>query len=243
MTEVAAAGDSLDESLRAKVENLLQKLSTDDKGKPDAKSGTNTAQDAEALAAQKLNAEVGTKIAEGRRLHETDPDKAIAIYEKTAQAVQASGLSPELTRPMVRRLEVAIELAKKDKVDFERKMQDKQLRAEIEMKRLRILEADKAKKIRMKELMDKATTAYAEGELCRVPRPSPSGPWRSIPTSWPRRCWSSRPRRNGASSKTSKTGTTRKKALSRRSRESTWRRSPIRKSSSGTSSSPRTSRT
>ena len=77
--------------------------------------------------------------------------------------MQASGLSPDLTRPMVRRLEVAIELAKKDKVAFEVKMQDKQLRAEIELKRLRILEADKAKKVRMKELMDKAMTAYAEG--------------------------------------------------------------------------------
>ena len=146
LTEVAAAGDSLDEGMRAKVDNLLQKLSTDDKGKADGKSGTRTAQDAEALAAQKLNAEVGTKIAEGRRLHETDPDKAIAIYEKTVQAVQASGLSPDLTRPMVRRLEVAIEMATKDKVAFEAKMQDKKLRAEIEMKRLRILEADKAKK-------------------------------------------------------------------------------------------------
>ena len=136
---------------------------TDEKGKPDGKSSTHAAQDAEALAAQKLNAEVGTKIAEGRRLHETDPDKAIAIYEKTVQAVQAAGLSPDLTRPMVRRLEVAIELATKDKVAFEAKMQDKQLRAEIEMKRLRILEADKAKKMRMKDLMDKAITAYAEG--------------------------------------------------------------------------------
>ena len=78
--------------------------------------------------------------------------------------MQASGLSPDLTRPMVRRLEVAIELAKKDKVEFERKMADKQLRAEIEMKRLRILEADKAKKAKMKDLMDKAMTAYAEGK-------------------------------------------------------------------------------
>jgi len=163
LKEVAAAGDSLDDNLRAKVEGLLQKLSTDDKGKPEAKSGTNAAQDAEALAAQRLNAEVGTKIAEGRRLHETDPDKAIALYEQTVQAVQAAGLSPDLSRPMVRRLEVAIEIAKKDKVEFERKMQDKQLRAEIETKRLRILEADKAKKTRMKELMDKAMKAYAEG--------------------------------------------------------------------------------
>ena len=119
--------------------------------------------DAEALAAQKLNAEVGTKIAEARRLQETDPEKAIAIYEQTMKAVKASGLSPNLMRPMVRRLEVAIELAKKDKVAFEVKMQDKQQRAEIELKRLRILEADKAKKGRMKELMDKAQAAYAEG--------------------------------------------------------------------------------
>ena len=128
MTEVSAAGESLDESLRAKVENLLAKLQ-DEKAKPDGKASTKNVQDAEALAAKKLNAEVGTKIGEGRRLHETDPDKAIAIYEQSIQAVQASGLSPDLTRPMVRRLEVAIEIAKKDKVDFERKMADKQLRA------------------------------------------------------------------------------------------------------------------
>ena len=42
------------------------------------------------------------------------------------KAVKASGLSPNLMRPMVRRLEVALELAKKDKVAFEAKMQDKQ---------------------------------------------------------------------------------------------------------------------
>ena len=65
---------------------------------------------------------------------------------------------------MIRRLEVATEMAKKDKVEFERKMQDKKLRAEIELKRLRILEADKAKKIRLGELMDKATTAMAVGK-------------------------------------------------------------------------------
>src|SRR5262249_54192224 len=89
--------------------------------------------------------------------------KAIDIYEQTMKAVKASGLSPSLMRPMVRRLEVAVELAKKDKVAFEAKMQDKQHRAEIELKRLRILEADKAKQSRMKELMDKAQAAYAAG--------------------------------------------------------------------------------
>ena len=243
LTEVAAAGDSLDDSMRAKVENLLQKLSTDEKGKPDGKSGTHAAQDAEALAAQKLNAEVGTKIAEGRRLHETDPDKAIAIYEKTVQAVQAAGLSPDLTRPMVRRLEVAIELAKKDKVAFEVKMQDKQLRAEIEMKRLRILEADKAKKVRMKDLMDKAHHRLCRGQLRRVRGLRQAGhggrsqragrldaglqgqDGTAVQARPPEQERQGRGRRHG------------------RSREWTWRRSPIRKSRCGTSSSPRTSRT
>ena len=41
-------------------------------------STVDAAQDAETLAAQKLNAEVGTKIAEARRFHEIDPDKALA---------------------------------------------------------------------------------------------------------------------------------------------------------------------
>ena len=41
-----------------------------------------TRSDAEALDAQKLNAEVGTKIAEARRLLETDPEKGIAILRE-----------------------------------------------------------------------------------------------------------------------------------------------------------------
>ena len=168
LTEVAAAGASLDENLLTKVQELLKKLSADDKaGSPKGTAvvgeKSSVIPDAEALAAQKLNAEVGTKIAEARRLQETDPDKAIAIYEQTMKAVKSSGLSPNLMRPMLRRLEVALELAKKDKTAFEVKMQNKQERAEIELKRLRILEADKAKKARLKEFMDKAQGAYAEG--------------------------------------------------------------------------------
>jgi type II secretory pathway component GspD/PulD (secretin) len=166
LVEVSAAGTSLDESLQSKVQELLKKLPADEKSAPKGKAvvgeKSSVIPDAEALAAQKLNAEVGTKIAEARRLQETDPDKAIAIYEQTMKGVKASGLSPNLMRPMVRRLEVALELAKKDKIAFEAKMQEKGQRAEIELKRLRILEADKAKKARMKELMDKAQAAYAE---------------------------------------------------------------------------------
>jgi type II secretory pathway component GspD/PulD (secretin)/uncharacterized protein YigA (DUF484 family) len=168
LTEVSTAGASLDEGLQAKVLELLKKLPADAKGKATFGEKTPVIPDAEALAAQKLNAEVGTKIAEARRLQETDPDKAISIYEQTMKAVKASGLTPSLMRPMVRRLEVALELAKKDKVAFEAKMQDKTQRAEIELKRLRILEADKAKKSRMKQLMDKAQAAYAEGNYVQA---------------------------------------------------------------------------
>ena len=104
LTEVAAAGASLDENLLAKVQELLKKLPADDKtGGPKGKAvvgeKSTVIPDAEALAAQKLNAEVGTKIAEARRLQETDPDKAIAIYQQTMKAVKASGLSPNLMRP------------------------------------------------------------------------------------------------------------------------------------------------
>ena len=164
LTEVAAAGDSLDQGLRTKVQGLLQKLASSAGQKPGTASTVDAAQDAETIAAQKLNAEVGTKIAEARRYHETDPDKALGIYQKSIQAVQGSGLPPELTRPMVRRLEVATELAKKDKAVYLTKMSDKKQRDELELKRLRILEADGAKKGRVNDLMQKAAEEMAAGK-------------------------------------------------------------------------------
>ena len=78
--------------------------------------------------------------------------------------MKAAEIPEALARTMIRRLEVAIELAKKDKVAFDIKMQDKSERAAIEAKRLRIFEADKAKKVRMKEFMEKATAALAAGD-------------------------------------------------------------------------------
>jgi type II secretory pathway component GspD/PulD (secretin) len=169
LTEVAATGDGLDDGLRAKVQGLLDKLPKDDSGKATVTDRL-VGDDPDTLAAQKLNAEVGTKIAEARRLQETDPDKAMAIYDQTLKAVKASGLPESLSRTMARRLEVAIELAKKDKVAFDTKMQDKKYRTEIELKRLRIFEADKAKKDRMKDLLDKAQAAYAEGKYVDAER-------------------------------------------------------------------------
>ena len=65
---------------------------------------------------------------------------------------------------MVRRLEVAIELAKKDKAVYLVKMADKKQREEIELKRLRILEADGAKKARVKDSWRRPWPRYAEGK-------------------------------------------------------------------------------
>ncbi len=164
LTEVLAAGDSIDDGLRQKVQGLLDKLSASDAtGKATVTDRLAPAEDSDALAAQKLNAEVGTKLAEARRLQDTDPDKAIGIYSQTLQNVKASGLPEQLAKPMVRRLEVALELAKKDKVSFDAKMKDKKFREEIETKRLRILEADGAKKARLKEFLDRAQKAMADG--------------------------------------------------------------------------------
>jgi type II secretory pathway component GspD/PulD (secretin) len=173
LNEVAAAGPSLDESLLTKVQELIKRLPAGNnaegaKGHAVVGDQGAVAADPDAIAAQKLNAEVGTRIAEARRLQETDPDKAMAIYEKTMKAVQASEISASLKRPMVRRLEVAMELANKDKVVFESKMQDKKAKAELELKRLRILEAGKAKQMRLKEFMDKAQKAYAENDYMQA---------------------------------------------------------------------------
>ncbi|WP_337177834.1 type II secretory pathway, component PulD, partial [Paludisphaera sp.] len=169
LTEVASAGPVLDDNLQAKVQELLKSLTTDQIGDPAGRAVVNdrmaSADDGDSIAAQKLNAEVGAKIAEARRLQETDPDKALAIYETTLKAVKASEIPPNLQKPMVRRLEVAVELAKKDKSIFDEKMKDKGYREEIERKRLRILEADSAKKSRYKELFDKAQAAYGDGEF------------------------------------------------------------------------------
>ena len=63
---------------------------------------------------------------------------------------------------MVRRLDVAVELAKKDKVAFDEKMKDKTYKAEVENKRLRMIEADKQKKERFKAYMDKAQQAQSD---------------------------------------------------------------------------------
>jgi type II secretory pathway component GspD/PulD (secretin) len=156
----------LDESMTQKVQDLLTRIPQDEKS---GRATIGSVEDVAAVKAQKLNAEVGTKVAEARRLLETDPEKAIALLEQTAVQVKAAGMPESVARTMTRRLEVAIELAKKDKVAFDAKMKDKEFRADIEHKRLRILEADNAKKSRLKELLDKAhqfdeSGNYAESE-------------------------------------------------------------------------------
>src|SRR5262249_18286377 len=115
LNELSAA--ELGGPLRQKVEDLLARLPK--KGEPGKGQVGMPENDAEAVAAQKLNAEVGTRTAEARRLMETDPDRAIELLEKTLVQVKAADLSSPVAKTMTRRLEVAIELAKKDKATFD----------------------------------------------------------------------------------------------------------------------------
>ncbi|MDX2035767.1 MAG: type II secretory pathway, component PulD, partial [Isosphaeraceae bacterium] len=166
LSEVSASGAELDEGMRQKIDDLLAKLPADGKAAEGAGRAvaTDALNDAQALEAQRVNAEVGTKVAEARRWLETDPDKSIQILTESLASVKAKDLPPTVARTMTRRLEVAIELAKKDKATFDVKMKDKTARAEIENKKLRILEADKAKKEQVAALMSKAEAAQAAGD-------------------------------------------------------------------------------
>ena len=166
LNEVLASGSGLDEGMTQKVQDLLLKLPKDGSGKATASDVPTS--DAESLKAQQLNAEVGTKVAEARRLMETDPDKAIALLQTTLASVKAAEMPAAVARTMTRRLEVAIELSKKDKVGFDAKMLDKGAKADIELKKLRILEADKAKKAAIKDLMTKAEAAEANGDWAKA---------------------------------------------------------------------------
>lgn len=159
-----AAMENQDESLMQKVQDLLARMPGDQPGV----TTLGAVEDAASVSAQKLNVEVGTKLAESRRLLETDPDKAIELLESTLKAIQAAEVNPTAAKTMTRRVEVAIEMAKKDKSVFDEKMKDKAYRAEIEAKRLRILEADKAKQQQVGELMARSKEAEGRGELAEA---------------------------------------------------------------------------
>ena len=157
---------NLDEATAQKVQDLLTRIPADGKdaaGK--ASVGGLPVDDAEAVAAQKLTAEVGTKVAESRRMMETDPDKALALLEQTRAGVAASGVAPAMVKTMTRRLDVALELARADKVKFDERMKEKGAKAEIEQKKLRILLADQEKKTQYKALIEKAQAAMGEGKF------------------------------------------------------------------------------
>jgi type II secretory pathway component GspD/PulD (secretin)/tetratricopeptide (TPR) repeat protein len=166
LTEVANSGTTLDEGMLQKVQDLLAKLPKDGAGK--AMASDVALSDAESLKAQQMNKEVGDKVAEARRLMETDPDKAIATLQATLVAVKAAELPPTIARTMTRRVEVAIELAKKDKIAFDQKMLDKNAKIDIETKKLRILEADKSKQAAITDLMKKAEQAQSDANWAKA---------------------------------------------------------------------------
>ena len=168
LTEISSASATLDDSLTQKVIALLGKLPAES-GEPGKATATDMPRDSAAtIAAQRLNSEIGAKVGEARRLTETDPDKAITILKETLEAVKAADVEDSIARPMIRRIDVALELAKKDKAAFDVKMKDKTYRTAIEAKKLRILEADKAKKDQVKVFMDKAMKAQADGKYAEA---------------------------------------------------------------------------
>ncbi len=167
LNEVAQSGASLDEGMLRKVNDLLMKLPKDG-GSGKSVASDVPVNDAESLKAQQFNTEVGTKVAEARKLMETDPERAIALLQTTLTSVKAAELPQAISRTMTRRLEVAIDLAKKDKVGFDAKMLDKNAKAEIETKKLRILEADMAKRGSVGDLMKKAEEAQAKGDWAKA---------------------------------------------------------------------------
>ena len=157
------ASSDLDEAMAQRVQDLMMKVPAEG-ATGRAAVGFGSLDDAEAVKAQQLNAEVGTKVAEARRLMETDPAKAITTLEETLAAVKAAELPEAVARTMTRRVEVAIELAKKDKVAFDLKMKDKSYREEVERKRLRIMEAESAQLAKVGEFMEKAEEAQSKGD-------------------------------------------------------------------------------
>ncbi len=194
---------SLDEGMLQKVQDLLLKLPKDDRPRARSLASDVPTSDAESLKAQQLNAEVGTKVAEARRLMETDPEKAIALLQTTLASVKAAEMPQTVARTMTRRLEVAIELAKKDKVAFDAKMLDKNAKAEIETKKLRILEADKAKKGAVNDLMTKAQEAQAKGDWAKAEELAQRAGEIDPDDIGRARCWPSRPTSSGTTRPTS----------------------------------------
>ena len=91
LNEVAAMPSALDASMAQRVQDLLIKLPSGGAAAPAA--GLDAQLDAMTIKAQRLNAEVGTKVAEARRLMEVEPDQAIALLEETRAAVEAAELS------------------------------------------------------------------------------------------------------------------------------------------------------
>ncbi len=160
LNEIANSG-ALDEGLQQRVQDLVLKIGSGQQN--GRKAQVDVQADADVVAAQRLNAEVAVKLGEVRRQMEIDPDKGMAILQETLTAVNAAEVPDAAKRTLARRLEVAMELAKKDKAAFDAKVQDKTSREEVEKKKLRILEASKAKQARVQEYMTKALAAMKDG--------------------------------------------------------------------------------
>ena len=191
-------------------------------GKPGTASTVDAAQDAETLAAQKLNAEVGTKIAEARRLSGDRPRQGHrASTSRPSRPSRRSGLPPELDPddgPPPRGRHRAGQEGQ-----GRLRRQDDRTRSsasEIEHKRLRILEADKAKKARDEGPDGQGHGGLRRGQVRRGRDLRQAGQ-EIDPNEVAAAILAFKARPSAASRPTSRTGRPRKRASSRASRTST----------------------
>ncbi len=185
-----------------KVQDLLLKLPKDDTGKATASEPADLGRRvAQGSADERRGRHQGGRSSppDGDRPRQGDRPAGT-----TLASIKAAELPQTVARTMVRRVEVAIELAKKDKVEFDKKMLVKDEKAKIEQKKLAILEADKAKKDGDQGPDGRPPRPTPRGTTPR-PRNSPAGPSRSTRTKSPRPSWSPRPTCSGTTRVTSAT--------------------------------------
>lgn len=166
LNEVLAS--NADADLRDRAQKMLERISQTPvaaaPGEAKVDSAKVTADDAQAIRIQKLNAEIAEVISASRRSLDVDPAKSIEMVEKELEKVRQQDLPAASGKTMIRRLEVALELAKTEKKDWELRTRDQRDRVATEKKRLRILEAEQAKLDRHSELMRKAIASLENGQ-------------------------------------------------------------------------------
>ncbi len=161
--EVSAIDLAFAPSLKARVDDLASKL-TESEAEDLEADVFETELDAMTVEAQRMNTEVSSKVSEARRLMDSKPSEGITILEETKVAVTVAEIPEPVRRTLLQRVEVALELAERDREVFEAKMTDERARADAEREHLRILEARIAEADQINALMERAVQAQDDGD-------------------------------------------------------------------------------